>query len=70
MDLQEAIKKIRSVGKNRVRVIPMDDQPVFNGLHKIEIKTSQGWVPVLEGVVESMAREVVSSATTTKVILG
>lgn len=69
MNINEAVQKIKKVGVNNVRVVPMDGQSVKDGLHKIEIKDGGIWTTVLEGMHRRMAEDLVSQAVN-KVILG
>lgn len=67
VNMNEAIRKIRSVGPQSVRAVPMPDQPV-DGDYQIEINNG-GWEPIVTGVKKQMAEDIIRQATN-RVLLG
>lgn len=67
-NINEAIQKIKAVGPNSVRIMPMAGQPI-DGDHQVEINATGSWVPVVTGIKRSMAEDIVRQATN-RVLLG
>lgn len=68
VNINETIKKIKDVGPNNVRVVPMQNQPV-DGDHQIEVYFNSAWATILIGVKRAMAEDIVRQATN-RVLLG
>lgn len=66
MNINEAIK---AAGPRNVRVVPMSGQPAISGLHAIEIRQANGWIPIASGLQKAVAEDIVRQATN-RVILG
>lgn len=69
LNVNEAIQRIKTIGANNVRIVPMDGQPINDGNHQIEIRTGAGWEVIVTGVKKRMAEDIVNQAVN-KVILG
>jgi hypothetical protein len=69
VNVNEAVSKIKSVGRNNVRSVPMSGQDVHNGSYQIEIKENNTWVSIAECPNKKIADEIIIQATN-KVILG
>lgn len=67
-NINEAIQKIKAVGPNSVRIVPMQGQPV-DGDHQVEIHENGSWTPVVIGIKRPMAEDIVRQATN-RVLLG
>lgn len=69
INVNEAIQKIKQVGKSSVRAVPMPNHDVQTGDYQIEIKEGSAWTPIVVGVNKKIAEDIISQATN-KVILG
>ena len=69
VDMNEAIRKIKSAGENNVRSVPMSGQSVQGGDYQIEIREGSNWITVVTGVQKAVAESIVSQAVN-RVILG
>jgi len=62
ININEATSKIKKVGVNNVRIVPMLGQHFSKGLQQIEIYESNSWSVVLSGLPEDAARAIVNSS--------
>lgn len=61
INLNEAIKSIKSVGSKNVRSVPEPGQG-FDGRHRIEICQSGVWNPIVSGITKTMAEDIIKQA--------
>ncbi len=69
VNMSEAIVKIKAVGANNVRVVPMPNQNVQTGMHKIEVNEGGSWSTIVESIPRETAVSIVTQATN-RVICG
>jgi len=69
INLNEAFKKIKEVGAENVRMVPMPGQNVNTGQYAIQIKDDDAWVSIVEGVPRVTADNIIKQATN-RVICG
>lgn len=67
-NINEAIQKIKSIGSINTRIVPMEGQTI-TGSCQIEIKENGLWSPVVTGVTNKIAENIIAQATN-RVILG
>jgi hypothetical protein len=68
-NMTEAISRIKAVGANRVRAVPMPGQSI-GGLYQIEVSEAAGtWVAIVEGLAQATANDLIRQATN-RVICG
>lgn len=63
IDINEAIQKIKAVGEQSVRTVPMAGESVNDGYYQIEINSKEGWQPIVTGVKQQMAEDIIRQAT-------
>jgi hypothetical protein len=63
LNLNEASSKIKQVGTNRVRVVPMPGENFKSGKHQIEINEGNTWRPIVVGIDQTIANNLVINAT-------
>jgi hypothetical protein len=68
-NINEAILKIKQVGRGNTRIVPMTGESTLDGKQQIEICESGNWRPVVAGVTRKMAEDIIGQASN-KVILG
>jgi len=69
VSLNEALVRIRKVGAQGVRAVPMPNQNVHTGKYQIEIRDGDSWSVLVEGLPRSSADDLIKQATN-RVILG
>lgn len=69
INVNEAIQKIKKVGSQSVRTVPMPGQSVDGGDYQIEIQVNGQWESVVAGVKKPMAEDIIRQATN-RVLLG
>ena len=69
ININEAIQKIKQAGASSVRSVPMTNESVDGGNFQIEVNLNGSWTPVISGVKQSMAEDIIRQAFN-KVILG
>jgi hypothetical protein len=63
LNVNEALVKIRGVGANKVRSVPMSGQNVNSGFYQIEILEGAQWVPIVTMVQQATASDLIKQAT-------
>ena len=69
ININEAVKKIKGAGADKVRAVPMAGQNVQTGLYEIQVLTPDGWTAIAEGMTQATANNIISQAVN-KVICG
>lgn len=69
ININEAIQKIKRVGAQSVRTIPMQGQSVDGGDYQIEINNNGQWESIVVGVKKQMAEDIIRQATN-RMLLG
>lgn len=69
ININEAIQKIKKVGAQAVRTVPMPGQSIDGGDYQIEINNNGQWDPIVVGVKKPMAEDIVRQATN-RMLLG
>ncbi len=61
-NMVETVNKIKSVGANNVRTVPMPGQPVTGGLYQIEIMENSTWSAIAIGLPQTTANDLIRQA--------
>jgi len=69
ININEAVQRIKQVGQDKVRAVPMPGQNVHSGMYQIEVLEGAGWVPIAEGMAQSTANDIIQKAAN-RVICG
>lgn len=69
VNINEAVQRIKRVGQDKVRAVPMPGQNVHSGMYQIEVLESGGWVAIAEGMAQSTAHDIIKQAAN-RVICG